>query len=136
MCSLTDFRLLQICVSSSGDDGVGDSPSGVTSPPSLFLSLSLSLSLSHTHTHTHTHTPIKPLYCVCCPLQCLSPKRLVSVCCECVEVMESGVVREDGEFGEGMPEDIVAEMNKIHQKIIQETGTIISRFSAHQLLEI
>jgi hypothetical protein len=54
-------------------------------------------------------------------LQRLSPKALVGVCCECVEVMEGGVTREDGEFSDGMPEDIVSEMNKIHQRIVQET---------------
>ena len=46
----------------------------------------------------------------------------MGVCCECVEVMEGGVTREDGEFSDGMPEDIVSEMNKIHQRIIHETG--------------
>ena len=70
---------------------------------------------------TITSLPPVPVSSASSP-QRLSPKALVGVCCECVEVMEGGVMREDGEFSDGMPEDIVSEMNKIHQRIIQETG--------------
>ena len=46
----------------------------------------------------------------------------MGVCSECVEVMEAGVTREETEFADGFPEEIVTEMNKVHKKIVQETG--------------
>ena len=36
--------------------------------------------------------------------------------------MEGRVTREDGESGDAIQEELVTELNKIHQKIVKETG--------------
>ena len=64
-------------------------------------------------------------------MQRLSVKSLASVCCECVEVMEAAVDREEQESGDTVQEGLVGEINKIHQKIIRETGTNIRTHPLH-----
>ena len=43
------------------------------------------------------------------------------MCCECVEVMEGGVIKDD-EDGDKIHEELVTDLNRIHKKIVQETG--------------
>ncbi len=81
----------------------------ISLPPSLPLSLPPALSPS---------LPLSPPSLP--PSQHLSTASLKSLCSECLELMEEGVGRE--EEGEEIQQYLATEINRLHKRIIQETG--------------